>query len=66
MTHRHVKDAVAGIKQLPGKDEDIIREGLRGYLQGILESKMTAVLGASKSERTGHRVGSLRILPAPL
>ncbi len=57
MTHRHVKDAVAGIKQLLGKDEDFIREGLRGYLQGVLESEMTAVPGASKGERTGHRVG---------
>lgn len=41
------KDAVAGIKQLLGKDEDVIREGLRDYLQGVLESEMTAVLGAS-------------------
>ena len=57
MTHHHVKDAVAGIKQLLGKDEDVIREGLRDYLQGVLESEMTAVLGASKGERTGHRVG---------
>ena len=57
MTHRHVKDAVAGIKQLLGKDEDFIPEGLRGYLQGVLESEVTAVPGASKGERTGHRVG---------
>ena len=51
------KDAVAGIKQPPGKDDDVIREGLRDYLQGVLESEMTVVPGASKGERTGHRVG---------
>ena len=57
MTRHHVKDAVAGIKQLLGKDEDFIREGLRAYLHDVLESEMTAALRASKGERTERRVG---------
>ena len=57
MTRHHLKDAVAGFKQLLGKDEDFIREGLRAYLHDVLESEMTAALGASKGERTERRVG---------
>ena len=57
MTKHDVTQAVSGIKQLLGEDEAFLREGLRGYLQEVLESEMTALLGASKGERVATRVG---------
>ena len=57
MTKHDVTQAVSGIKQLLGEDEGFLREGLRGYLQEVLESEMTAQLGASKGERVATRVG---------
>ena len=57
MTKQDVTQAVSGIKQLLGEDEAFLREGLRGYLQEVLESEMTALLGASKGERVATRVG---------
>jgi len=57
MTKHDVTTAVSGIKQLLGEDEAFLREGLRGYLQEVLESEMTALLGASKGERVATRVG---------
>ncbi|MDE0342105.1 MAG: IS256 family transposase [Deltaproteobacteria bacterium] len=57
MTKHDVTKAVSGIKQLLGEDEAFLREGLRGYLQEVLESEMTALLGASKNERVETRVG---------
>ena len=57
MTKHDVTQAVSGIKQLLGEDEAFLREGLRGYLQEVLESEMTAQLGASKGERVATRVG---------
>lgn len=57
MTKHDVKTAVSRIKELLGEDEDFIREGLRGFLQEVLESEMTASVGAAKGERTGGRLG---------
>ena len=57
MTKHDVTQAVSGIKQLLGEDEAFLREGLRGYLQEVLESEMTSLLGASKGERVETRVG---------
>lgn len=54
MTKHDVTTAVSGIKQLLGEDDGFLREGLRGYLQEVLESEMTALLGASKGERVGR------------
>ncbi len=57
MTKHDVTKSVSGIKQLLGEDDGFLREGLRGYLQEVLESEMTALLGASKGERVATRVG---------
>ena len=57
MTKHDVKTAVSRIKELLGEDEDFLREGLRGFLQEVLESEMTAAVGAAKGERVDTRLG---------
>ena len=57
MNKHDVTKSVSGIKQLLGKDDAFLQEDLRGYLQEVLESEMTALLGASKGERAPTRVG---------
>lgn len=57
MTGVNSNEAAAGIKTLLCGDDDFIREGLRKYLQDVLESEMTEVIGAAKGERAGGRTG---------
>ena len=57
MTRSNSMDAVIKIKELFGAHDQLIREGLQGWLQQILESEMTEALGAARSERTDGRVG---------
>ena len=57
MTDRKHKATVVEIKRLLGQDDAFIREGLRTYLQEVLETEMTQALGAVKGERTGARRG---------
>ncbi len=65
MTKHDVKTAVSRIKELLGEDEDFIREGLRGFLQEVLESEMTASVGAAKGERAGVSAIALATTSAP-
>ncbi len=55
MTKRKIKAAVGEIKRLLGQDDMFIREGMRGYLQDVLEAEKKQALGAVKSEHTDTR-----------
>lgn len=57
MTKSNGRDAVIKIKELFGAHDELIREGLQGWLQQILESEMTEALGAARGERTDGRIG---------
>lgn len=57
MTKKDVTTAISALKEVLLGDEDFLREVVRGCLQEVLDEEMTAVLGASKGERTATRVG---------
>ena len=52
-------DAVPKIKELSGAQDQLIREGLQGWLQQILESEMPEELGAASATLPGGRGKSL-------
>ena len=55
MTHHHVKDAVAGIKQLLGKDEDVIRED--AWMPRLCRTEEGAAALAKQYQLQAQRVG---------
>ncbi len=57
MAKSEVSATIGSVKALLSGDDDFVREAVRGYLQGVLEAEMTAVLGAGKGERSVDRVG---------
>ena len=63
MTKSNSRDAVIKIKELFGAHDQLIREGLQGWLQQILESEMTEALGAAKSERTEGGAAAQHAVP---
>ena len=64
MTKSNSRDAVIKIKELFGAHDQLIREGLQGWLQQIQELEVTEALGAAKSKRTDGCVGSRVVLIA--
>ena len=57
MAKSEVSATIGSVKALLPGDDDFVRDAVRGYLQGVLEAEMTAVLGAGKGERSVDRLG---------
>ena len=49
MAKREVNAALGSLKELLLGDADFVREAVREYLQDVMESEMTAALGAARA-----------------
>ena len=49
MAKREVNAALGSLKELLSGDADFVREAVREYLQDVMESEMTAALGAARA-----------------